>query len=936
MTCVKTEILFVALLAAFACAGCRSRVSEYQTADRIAHCLINEKSGSVPEGLPANFSLVPSPESRLAVDGCLACPSLPQNLVELYAYQLPLRRSSLQFEDDGDGDDSDEEDQFVGTPIPLEAWRAIPQSCLTRMFDFESIRDEAKFTGKSFDAESLLKGSESEAPKLSLRDIVDLALLNSREYQTQKESLYLVALQLGQERFAFTTKFSAGQNGANLDLGNFRTGGQTVERLGLPSNLQIDRALITGGDLLARFANSILLTFDGPTGFTSDVSSSVLIELVQPLIQTDIQFESLTQAERNLVYAARDFARFRKGFFVDFASDYYSLIASFRQIEIDSQNYFSLVRAFNQAEAEYTAGLVPRFQVDQVEQSLLNGRGRLIGTCNSVEQALDQLKLASGLPTETPINLDLSELNELTRLDQLSVSADSTSRVLKRLTAAIKNPDRAELASSAAVLLDRLIDSIELTAETTGQTKSLRKFELERAQFLLDYARLNAGRILFDLQKEIRSESPSAPVIFQRTVAYCNALKSLANRQLEFAELDLGESGNKKVEKYRAELEKRAALVDQLGDKLQDLIQQEQIEKLPALILDSDDIRKQLYELVIELDEEFEIEVSENADEDLARIKSNVDQLISEAKQVLDAPGLGLKPIDIEMDDAMITAIVLRYDLMNQRGELADDWRQIKLAADELKSVLTLRAAQRIETEPGSNQPFNFDLDNSSTTLGLSFDAPLNRFSQRNSFRAALIGYQRSVRNLKLLEDNVKFSIRNDLRNLTLDREQYLIAVASAALAYERVVSTSLEFRLGTGGVSARDFLEAQTAYTDALSDVASRHIRYLVDRTQLFFDLELLMVDEDGFWNDVRDEEVQPEPQFSIPAWGTPVFGELPNVRYSSTVRQILCPVSSESTIYDEAISAEPQQNFTEDSTLGQETVNLETVDAPVPEETP
>ena len=133
---------------------------------------------------------------------------------------------------------------------------------------------------------------------------------------------------------------------------------------------------------------------------------------------------------------------------------------------------------------------------------------------------------------------------------------------------------------------------------------------------------------------------------------------------------------------------------------------------------------------------------------------------------------------------------------------------------------------------------------------------------------------------------------------MTLDREQYLIAVASAALAYERVISTSLEFRLGTGGVSARDFLEAQTAYTDALTDVANRHIQYLVDRTQLFFDLELLIVDESGFWDDVRQEEVQPEPQFSIPSWGTPVYGNLPNVRHSSEIKKILRPRDLEARI--------------------------------------
>ena len=864
----------------------------------MAHCLINEKSGSVPEGLPADFSLVPPPESRLASEGCLACPTLPQTPVELYAYNLPVKGNQfdgmdLASKDESGTDGKDAEDSdIVGTPIPPSAWQSLPESCLKRMFDFQSIRDEAAFTKKRLDSDPYVSRESSEAPRLSLRDIVDLGLLNSREYQTQKETLYLVSLQLAQERFAFTTKFSAGNNGSALELDNIRNGGTTVERLGIPTNVQVDRALVTGGDLLASFANNILLTFDGPTGFTADIGSSVLLEFVQPLIQTDIQFESLTQAERDLVYAVRDFARFRKEFFVDFASQYYDLIASFRQIEIDSQNYFSLVRAFNQAEAEYSAGLQPRVQVDQVEQSLLNGRGRLIGTCNSVEQSLDQLNLALGIPTETPINIDLEELNELTRIDQLSVSADSTNRVLRRLSSSLKKPDRAELASTSAVLLDRLIDSMELEVEGSEEDGKLIQYKALRAQFLIDYARIGANQIRSNLEKEIRSESPSTPVIFQRSLAHCNSLVNLLELQLDLAELDGDASDETAIKTYRETIKKQADDIEELGKRLLKLIEKEEISELPSLIEESSQIRQKLRKLVEKLDDRFEIESSKNAQADLARIKTKVTSLIGQVTAELQGAGLGLKPINIDMDDAMITAIVLRYELMNERGDVADDWRGIKLAADELKSVLTLRASQRIDTAPGDNQPFNFDLDNSQTSLGLSFDSPLNRFSQRNTFRGSIITYQRSVRNLKQLEDNIKFSVRNDLRSLTLDREQYLIAVASAALAYERVVSTSLEFRLGTGGVSARDFLEAQTAYIDALSNVASRHIQYIVDRTQLFFDLELLMVDDEGFWNDIRNEEVQPEPQFEIPSWGTPVYGNLPNVRHSSIVRQILQPV--------------------------------------------
>ena len=43
---------------------------------------------------------------------------------------------------------------------------------------------------------------------MSFQDLFELALLNSREYQREKESLYEAALTLSLERFAYATKFT--------------------------------------------------------------------------------------------------------------------------------------------------------------------------------------------------------------------------------------------------------------------------------------------------------------------------------------------------------------------------------------------------------------------------------------------------------------------------------------------------------------------------------------------------------------------------------------------------------------------------------------------------------------------------------------------------------------------------------------------------------
>lgn len=913
----RRSVLLLVICSLVGVPGCFSRAKHFQRADRLAHRLIREKSNGKPWAVPSDYSLIPRADSRLAVEDCVVSPRLPDATNSLYGYSLPPLRSELETE-------SEQESPVIretglANPIPPSAWEAIPRSCLERMLDFESIKSEADSTKEEYGAFSLQFNEADDVPSLTLEDVVDLALLNSRDYQTQKEALYLVALQLSQERFAYQSKFTNGGTGTALDYNHIRSGGTTVNTLAIPTGISRDRLLVTGGDLFASFANNIFLTFNGPSGFAADVSSSMLLSYAQPIIQRDIRFESLTQAERNMVYAARDFARFRKQFFVDFAEIYYSLILNFRQIEIASQNYFSLVRAFDQAQAEFKTNFVPRFQVDQVEQDLLDGRGGLISTCNQVEQALDSLKLSIGIPTETEINVNLKELNELTRLDQLSVSANSSSRVLTRLKASLPARNRKDVVNESIQLLQRLSEAAELSSQNDESTL---KAELDRqiARLFVDEARIASDeeskrietRVFDDERLQLSTE-------FQRTLAYGESLLDLNARQLEFAVLseEFRPEQVSRLEGFRRQQELYRGQISALRNEFESLFKPKEGQdtlgissRVQTLLEQAKGLKRRMSNLVEEADQAIGILVIDDPSQDRQRVVTQAQELIARAEETLNSSDFGLKPLDIDVDDAMLTAIVLRFDLMNQRESVFDDWRQIKLAADELKSVLDIDASHRINTRSGANQPFNFTFDDSTTRVGFNFDAPLNRFAERNTFRGTLISYQRALRNLTQLEDNIKFSVRNDLRSLALDREQYLIAVASAALAYERVVSTSLEFRLGTGNVTARDFLEAQTAYINGLNGVARLHIQYIVDRTQLFLDLELLTVDEMGFWDDLRNEELQPESVHSIPGWADPVYGTLPRVKYSKEMRRLMClpPCNSPNAPGDEAAAMESE----------------------------
>jgi hypothetical protein len=260
---------------------------------------------------------------------------------------------------------------------------------------------------------------------------------------------------------------------------------------------------------------------------------------------------------------------------------------------------------------------------------------------------------------------------------------------------------------------------------------------------------------------------------------------------------------------------------------------------------------------------------------------ATVAELLDRTRRVLASSEVSLPPIDLDMDEASLTALVGRLDLANARGALFDEWRGTKLAADDLKCILDLQARQRLITQNQMNRAFEVDFDESRTELAATLDTPLNRRFQRNAFREQLLNYQLSRRSVIALEDTIKRDIRGDLRSIQLSREQHGLGIASAALAYERVISTELQLRLGVPGIAARDYLEAQTAYVNSLSVVATRHISYILGRITLFVDLEQLYVDPVGRWPALHTPSWSPNLDIEKGPW--PGYGDLPRgVHYS------------------------------------------------------
>ena len=105
---------------------------------------------------------------------------------------------------------------------------------------------------------------------------------------------------------------------------------------------------------------------------------------------------------------------------------------------------------------------------------------------------------------------------------------------------------------------------------------------------------------------------------------------------------------------------------------------------------------------------------------------------------------IAVEQVKLEPEAAFQIALANRLDFMNGRAALVDRWRAIQIAANALKSNLSITGGGDVRT--AQNNPVDFRASTSSLRFGVEFDAPLARLLERNGYRETLIQYQRSRR----------------------------------------------------------------------------------------------------------------------------------------------------------------------------------------------
>lgn len=682
---------------------------------------------------------------------------------------------------------------------------------------------------------------------------VRLALLQSRDYQTNLEELYLSALDVTFERFRFDYQFFGGNATGFTTAGPAAGGDSTLFTGGLPGpgTLQVQKLYAAGGELVAGMANSIVWQFSGDDTFSAN--SLLNFSFVQPLLRFGGRarvLERLTVSERALLSNVRAMYRFNQGFYLDIvtgraaaggpsrrggflggaglegfsgvggggfgrigggnaggtgagaggggagaqqAGGYIGLLQDQLNIRNQEANVTGLRDSLAQLEAAHDAGRIDRFQVDLARQALYNAQSILLSRKAAYQGTLDGFKVDLGVPPDVDVRVQDPMLVPFELLDPALTRIQEE---LGDLLDLMRNPPDGV---GMGFLQARLAAAREIRSRAAGHL-ALVDEDLDK----------------LDANIPARREALA-------TLAGRREIRGGGSNQTAYSAKDFDE----RVVALHADHDKLVKRFDDTSSQLEYF----------DITGDFDAERRRLLLLLTGLSGEL-------AELSLVQARTRLDTV-------------SLVEIELDSREALEIARNNRVDWMNARSAVVDSWRLIEFNANPLLSGLNVRIDGDLGTT--NDNLLGFRGSNGRLSMGLEFDAPLTRLAERNQYRQALIEYQQARRGYMNYVDNVNRGLRATLRTVELNQLNFELRRAAVLVAINQVLLTRLrlteppkpgvttQFSVTT----ARDLVDALDRLLQVQNDFLSVWVNYEVVRMGLDYDLGTMQLDDHGLWID-------------------------------------------------------------------------------------
>ena len=237
--------------------------------------------------------------------------------------------------------------------------------------------------------------------RLDLATTLRIAVTSSRDYVTRKESLYQQGLGFSLTRFNYGPQFDSA---VNYVWGDSEDG---LDTSSYGASLGMSHLLPTNGSLglstgLSRAMNR------GDGNDLDDWTTSAGISFSQPLLRGfghDLYRESLTQAERSMVYAVRDFELFRQDYVIRITQQFFDLVKQKRQLANSAQDIEDLHKDVRRAEALRRQGRGLESEVVRARRQVVTSEQSLNDSRISLERAIQQFLIQLGLDPAVAVEL---------------------------------------------------------------------------------------------------------------------------------------------------------------------------------------------------------------------------------------------------------------------------------------------------------------------------------------------------------------------------------------------------------------------------------------------------------------------------------------------------------------------------------------------------
>jgi outer membrane protein TolC len=301
---------------------------------------------------------------------------------------------------------------------------------------------------------------DKPARVIGLSEALKLASEQNRNYQTQAEAVYLSALALSRQRRNFGPILS---NTISYVLTN---GPGTDARHTGSATLGLSDIVPIGGTVAASTTGAVTQPLEG--GGADTHSHDITVSFAQPLLRGfghDIAYESLTQAERDVLYGLRDFELFRQDFAIDVVRRYYAIVQQKQVVQNSRRNYRQFQFLRRRSEALFKIGRVSAVDKFRAQQQELEASNDLISQQERLATLLDGFKVFLNLPTDVAI--DVADLTPEMQTVEIALDSATKAAIHNRLDVRTSQDRLRDAERGVRVARNGLLPDLDLTSSYT-------------------------------------------------------------------------------------------------------------------------------------------------------------------------------------------------------------------------------------------------------------------------------------------------------------------------------------------------------------------------------------------------------------------------------------------------------------------------------------